>query len=343
MITATSLPFRLAVVWLFLIVLGVSSLPGFARAEGDSVSTLDAEMRTALSRLSADHRQLDDQYRDALLDLLNRAEVIGNAEKEEQVLTEARDFRAEAERDFENFPALRQLREVYENARGEKREQLVRSRRTVLKIYEDRFRMLRESLEESGDVTNSIQARLRLEEITEALEHPDDLGSLLALWKFRTPQDAELINDLELKREEGRYLLSSKRKSGSRLSADVAVRAPFEFDTLIATDSVNIRYYLDGRVVAILNWEVRPHELRIHDPRGGIQPVAIADQGYVEVNQLHRIQVQVGRETVRILVDGEFRGEISGSYDEVRGKPGVGPAFGSFLTLEKFEVRPLEE
>lgn len=52
---------------------------------------------------------------------------------------------------------------------------------------------------------------------------------------------------------------------------------PFEIASRIGTDSVNIRFYINGRPIVIFSLEVQQIELQIHDPRGGVLPKPFND------------------------------------------------------------------
>ena len=102
------------------------------------------------------------------------------------------------------------------------------------------------------------------------------------------------------------------------------------------TDSTNLRLYWHlGEV--ILNWECSVRQLRVHLPDTGRQ-CGIENQGFISVDEWHEIVWEIGRDAMRVLVDGEPRFEGEGQFAAIEAPVAIGPCFGSTVTVRSFAV-----
>jgi hypothetical protein len=120
-------------------------------------------------------------------------------------------------------------------------------------------------------------------------------------------------------------------------------RPPLEIRARARTDSTNIRLYYGsfGTGQLIFNWEVRPDELRLHDPATGAVS-GIRGAGGIEKNVFHDIVWRIGLQRMQVLVDGEERYRGVGDYRTVVSPVGIGPAWGSRVDVESLVIAPLD-
>ena len=58
---------------------------------------------------------------------------------------------------------------------------------------------------------------------------------------------------------------------------------------------------------------------------------------------MHDIRILVKDGSIQVYADEEIRGEITGDFSNLKGQVGIGPAFGSTLTVESFEILPVTD
>jgi hypothetical protein len=130
--------------------------------------------------------------------------------------------------------------------------------------------------------------------------------------------------------------LSSPLPDRALVQTRDAFRPPFIIKLRAATDSTNLRLYYNAGMV-IFNWERGKDVLRVHDPLTN-QTNSLAGKGFIEPNQWHDITWEIKPGGVTLTVDGEMRFSTSGDYADINAPIGIGPAFGSVVSVESFEV-----
>jgi hypothetical protein len=115
---------------------------------------------------------------------------------------------------------------------------------------------------------------------------------------------------------------------------------PFAIRIKAKTDSKNLRLYYNAGVV-IFNWEGNENELRIHDPATGEQ-MGVEGKGYIEPNKWHDITWEVYPDGMRVLLKGEELARKHGDYAKLKASVGIGPAFGSVISVESFRIEALK-
>jgi hypothetical protein len=83
--------------------------------------------------------------------------------------------------------------------------------------------------------------------------------------------------------------------------------------------------------------------LRIHDPEnGGGLGKGVPGQGKIEPGKYHDIVWEVYPDGMRVLVNGKERARSVGNYEKLKAPVGIGPAFGSVITMESLRVETLK-
>jgi hypothetical protein len=162
--------------------------------------------------------------------------------------------------------------------------------------------------------------------------------------KEELSKDGNLVSDLVLvgggkgaaeRVADGLQLTDTEHQRGVLTRTIYTV--PVRIEMIAKTDTTNLRLYF-SRGYVILNWEVNPTELRVHEPRNGMQE-GYADKGKVKEGEWHTVVWEVGEKGLRLTVDGEHRLTEAGDFSGVKGRVGVGPAWGSTLTLKSLKVK----
>jgi hypothetical protein len=117
-------------------------------------------------------------------------------------------------------------------------------------------------------------------------------------------------------------------------------KPPFALHVTAKTDSKNLRLYYNAGIL-IFNWELNEDELRIHDPTTN-EMVGVANQGKIEPDKYHDIVWEIYPNGMRVLVDGNERARRLGDYEKLEAPPGIGPAFGSVISVKSFRVEALK-
>ena len=114
------------------------------------------------------------------------------------------------------------------------------------------------------------------------------------------------------------------------------LRPPFTLKTVAKTDSTNLRLYWHLGTV-IFNWECSVRQLRIHAPDTG-RNIGVDGKGFITANEWHDIHWEIRPASMRLVVDGELRFEGEGNWGQIQAPVGIGPCFGSTVTVRSLVV-----
>ena len=148
------------------------------------------------------------------------------------------------------------------------------------------------------------------------------------------------VGGCQIVHRHGQMRLLAPTEGRSLVQTMEEYRPPFALRVRAKTDSTNVRLYYNAGMV-ILNWEVRPSELRFHDPVND-RVSAFPGKGAIEVGKCYDICWEIYPDGTRLLVNGKEVMRKSAEYGNLRAPVGIGPAFGSVLTVESFHVEPLQ-
>jgi len=148
------------------------------------------------------------------------------------------------------------------------------------------------------------------------------------------------VSGCELLKQDKVIILKKPVADQGRLLTAREHEPPFGLRIRAKTDSKNLRLYYNVGVV-IFNWEGNENQLRIHDPSTN-ETMAVDGQGYIEPDKYHEITWEVYPNELRVLVNGKERARKRGNYEKLKAPVGIGPAFGSIITMEWFRVDPLK-
>lgn len=126
-----------------------------------------------------------------------------------------------------------------------------------------------------------------------------------------------------------------------RLQSKEEFATPLVIHAIAKTDITNLRLYF-AKGMMILNWELNPHEMRLHDARTG-KGAAFPGKGFVEVNAWHEIKWVIGSESLQVFVDGDERAHLNGDYAGIKGAVGIGGARGSTVTVRHLDLQQRQE
>jgi hypothetical protein len=144
----------------------------------------------------------------------------------------------------------------------------------------------------------------------------------------------------EVIKEENAIVLKGPDDDLAKILTAKEHKPPFVLRVKAKTDSTNVRLYYNAGMV-IFNWEVSEDELRIHDPATN-EIIPVDNQGKIEPNVYHDIVWEMYPNGMRVLVDGKERARRLGNYEKLEAALGIGPAWGSIITMNSFRVEALK-
>ena len=309
----------------------------------ESVGDLRKELRTALLKMNEPKAKLRAQYVETLVAMLSQALADTDAKLAESINRELDTCQdTKTEHLFPDYPKLQKLRNFYVKHMIVLDKDLQKLQSTILQIYQDRYQQLQTSYIKAGQTQEEVAVSRELKRLQAALKNRDHLGELLTLWRLETIADVVLENNTGIQRKGKGYQIASKAKAGGKVRSSERFKTPYEIRLRAATDSTNIRFYIDRRVLTIFNWEVNPSELRVHDPTPQTNTkIPVRGKGYLEPDEMHDIRIRVEPNRITIMANGEVRYIFERDFSTLEGDVAIGPAFGSVLTVERFEVVPL--
>src|SRR5215510_12882023 len=144
----------------------------------------------------------------------------------------------------------------------------------------------------------------------------------------------------EVIKRENAIVLKGPGGDRAQILTAIGHKPPFALRVKAKTDSTNVRLYYNAGML-IFNWEVDEDELRIHDPATN-ETLPVANQGKIEPNLYHDIVWEIYPNGMRALVDGKERARRLGNYEKLEASLGIGPAWGSVITMNSFRVEALK-
>ena len=138
----------------------------------------------------------------------------------------------------------------------------------------------------------------------------------------------------------GKMILSTPTNDRSLVQTKESYKPPFALHLKAKTDTKNIRLYYNAGMI-ILGWECKPSELRFHNPLND-RVTAYPRVGAIQPNTYYDIVWEMYPDGLRFLVNGKEAFRKSGEYGMLTAPVGIGPAFGSVVTVESFSINELQ-
>lgn len=331
---------RLAVNLLF-------AVPACLMAADQEVDAIEQWYTGEMARLDEPRFVLRTKYLENLAALKLRAQSAGKLEEAVAVTAEIESVDLQKPRDFKEWAALKRLRDIYDTTLAKITNESKPERAKIAAAYCDRLQMKMERLTVEGNLEEAGRLKARVAEMQKQIDgggNPVEIaagaGAGKVLWEFKGRSSGESVREVEIKTLTDGWELKSKPKDWAYFESRRTFKPPFRVQLRASTDSTNIRMYYNKEVLAIFNWETNPLELRVHEPSTG-RNMGFGGKGHLVPNQKYDIQIDVHPERIEVKVDGELRAVAVAKSTGTDGAIGVGPAFGSILTMEAFRVLEL--
>ena len=296
------------------------------------------ELASAAEPLTA----LVDRYVAELKKLRKTAQDTGDLDAALVVQSEIDGYEKPGKRNFRDAQLIK-LRSIYDTNAERLRKVVADRKLEVMLNYIVKYEELTNQLTRDGDLEGAEKVENLRKELVAATEgaqraaKPAESTPANLLWRLQSEADYDLVKDSIVKRNGDLWLLSSPHAFGSLMRSKKEVTVPFVISARATTDSKDMRYYFNDSEMVIFNWESGPAELRVRHPLA-TNAEGFRDKGYLEPNQFHDIEIEVSEKAVAVYVDRRKRGEVRGNFVGLKGTVAIGPAFGSTITIERFEV-----
>ena len=299
-----------------------------------SLAEMDAAYDAAIARIEKPQVDLLAKYQEGLRALQERKRAAGDLEAVLALTREIETAAQETKREFESQTDLKRLREIYETNRARLREDASKEHARVRDDYRSRLLAATERLTREGKIDEAVQLKARAEKLAAGTSDGE------VVWEWKSRASVEPVGNCQMESAPKGFIVTSPGGGSSWMKSRREFRPPFRLSLRAATDSTNIRLYYRSHL-AILNWEVSPTELRVHHSGTGAS-TGIRGKGAIAPHEMHDIEVDVLETKVVVRVDGEVRGELVTTNAGLEGPVGIGPAFGSIVTVESMKVIRLE-
>lgn len=322
---------------------------GTLGAQDPKVTQLEEGFSAALSRVEAPLLELDTKYVENVGLWQKAAQEKGDLEGALAGKQEMESFKQKVKRDLGKWPELSRLRDIYDNAHARLAPAVTAER---LKLYETFRRELNshiERLTREGNLTEGVRLSERVKEVDHLIEAgkaatgPGNASGEPAdvLWEFKSRASVDTVKECGLRSQPDGLMISSEHSAGAYHLSRRTFKPPFRIQARVATDSTNIRFYYNKGILAIFNWETNLGELRIHEPSTG-RNMGFGGKGQLSVNQMHDIEIDVFDDRVVVRANGKPLVETPAKSAGLDAAVGIGPAFGSVLTVESMRVLELK-
>lgn len=306
----------------------------------DSVEKLSSAYLSDLGDAQKSIASLELRYGEELEKLKVIEQEKGELENVLMIQKEIETFKKLGDRDFREVPALLRLRGIYESGMRRLEGEVNGKMRRVMQNYIERSISLKRQLTKEGNLKGALKAEELSKEIaTELSELLDSMagGSGNLVWELDDANSFQLVRDCVAEKDGRIWKLTSPHTHASYLDSDETFDVPFVIKMRAGTNSTGIRFYFAGGEIVIFNWKDNPDQLRVKSPRAS-RAVGFNDQGRLAKDILHDIEIQILENKISVSANDELRGELDGSFSDLSGSVGIGPAFGSEISIERFEI-----
>ncbi len=321
------------------------ALVSFADVDGPDpqVAALEASFAALNEKAGRPLRDLRAKYLENVEAWMLESQKKGDLQAVVAAQEEIKTMDLQKERTLTQWPELERLRGIYDKASARISAEIDAELLKLKRPYRERLQQEVGRLTREGKIEEAKRVSTMVTELDRALSPGEapEAGASEVLWEFTNRASVEAVNDAELKTvDEGRRI-TSKRNDWSYFQSKRTFKPPFRLQTRVSTNKNEVRFYYNADILSMFGWESNPTELRLHEPTTG-RKLAFPDKGQVVPGKIHFIEIDVHPDRIEVKVDGEPRAVASVSSFGVDAPVGIGPAFGSELTLEMMRVLELK-
>lgn len=285
---------------------------------------------------------LHQKYKGALSRLKEAEQSKGNLEAVLLLKKEKENFQSRTDLPKPSaLPALDNLRKIYHR----ELESIEKIRKDAESIAFAHYRAALEKiifdLTREGKVEEAIMVRDKLAKIEDTeppVRAPEGAAEQIVVGG---EENYTVTSILTLTKEDTLYVLTSDANANQAIYSKRSFETPFTIQVRAMTDGGNIRLYFGQHGIVIFNWEKNPKELRVHEPVGKGKH-GIRDSKPLDPDRMYDFEIQVTESKIEIYVGKQKYGEVDGEFKDAEGTVGIGPAFGSTVSVARFAVTQLQ-
>lgn len=330
--------------WIILLTVS-SALSLFADvAEPDpEVAALESSFAELDEKAGQPLRDLRTKYLENLEAWMLQSQKKGDLQAVVAAHEEIKSVDLEDERDLAAWPELERLRGIYDKTLEKLAVEVAAERLKLQRPYRDRLQQEVGRLTSEGRIVEAMRVSAKVTELDAALNacEADEADAGEILWEFTTRASVESVKDAQLKTVDDGREITSQHNDWSYFQSKETFKAPFRLQCLASTDRNEMRFYYNADILSIFGWSSNPTELRLHEPATG-RKLAFSEAGTVVPGKFHFVEIDVHVDRIEVKVDGETRALATVSSAGIVAPVGIGPAFGSVVTVEMMRVVELK-
>ncbi|MCB1063504.1 MAG: hypothetical protein KDN20_11360 [Verrucomicrobiae bacterium] len=249
-----------------------------------------------------------------------------------------------------NDSALARMQEIYQTEARLLSVKIAAGQLKVLNWYADELESVVEDFTKKGEIDKAVEIRKLVDLQRERIAKADAGEKVPDQGKTDSPQGTggreilvlgsrgkyETAGMLPIKVDRaGRLFTLSSQGNATSVRSNEDLVTPFRVLARAKTDSTEIRLYFGNKGAVIFNRAEGNRKSHFADPETGKwQEFQSGAMGQLTVDQMYDLEIRVSENVIRVFIDGELLGEVSGDFRSVSGRIGIGPALGSTVTVE---------
>ncbi|MBL9154420.1 MAG: hypothetical protein JNK37_18160 [Verrucomicrobiales bacterium] len=324
---------------------------GSVLAEDAEIRRLQTGFVEAMARLEQPLIDLDARYLENVRTWQKSAQERGDLEAALAAKSELEGHRKAGARNFDSWPELKRLREIYDTAAAKLAGELGEERLRLYTVYRQSLQGHVERLTRENRLDEAVKLQAEVKSIDGRIEGAKAAASATQqgaapvvangaeelLWELKGASSLTPVGKCDARTTDGVIKIAAPGENKARFETRRSFKPPFRIQARVGTDSTNIRFYYNNNVLTIFNWEMNQNELRVHEPSTN-RNIGIGGKGKLAVNQMHDVEIDVFDKKVVVKGNGTVLAEVEVRSDGLESPVGLGPAFNSVVSLESLRV-----
>lgn len=237
------------------------------------------------------------------------------------------------------FPELLKLREIYQKGLEQQLAPVMEAEDRLRAGLIGKLNDLKTELTKSSRLDEAVMVAEKISLVERRRTLAEEARKGLAHFRLADLEQDVEVRFCKVERVDGAFVIEPlDGQNVGKLITKEAFAPPFVAVWNLSTDGGNMRFYYAG-FLAFLNHESGRRSLEVRDPvLGRSSERMIPELGRVSADEFHEIKLIVDRDRYAFVVNGEVRAEGKGDYSGLAEPVAFGPAYGSRLTLRRFEI-----
>lgn len=229
---------------------------------------------------------------------------------------------------------LNTLQGIYHKGLEPIEEKRIASENVAFENYRSELQRIVTELTREGKVEEALKVRKTLSQVVHEAASPADSANTNEEIILGKTENYTTTPRITVTKKEDRYIITSPSKDGESLRSKRTFKTPFTLQARAMTNGKSLRLFYGQQGLIIFNLEIDPMQLRIVEPVV-IKRNGIPDSKPLEPDRMYDLELRVTNSKIRVYADKRKRGEVRGDFSKAEGTIGIGPAFGSAVTVER--------